>query len=387
MTASVTTTACLRLAALVLLAVVWQGSPVLAGPVPGGGGQPAPLDGSAKHVQQAACADWSVPVGTVTAAIPDATELALLVYREDRLSDPEPVAEAFDAPRRDLAAPRGAREAAKTVADPPTRAWPWRRATLPELAGITAAAAGTLYIEAAYGEPRHAGWTSHNGFDEGIRSALRLEDNSARDTAATLGDMLMGLLIAEPIVDSFATLGYRDRNWDALWQSSVINLESFTFTALVSSVLQNSIKREKPFQRDCVGGSCADEQPNRGLPSGHVAFAFTGAGLYCTHHAYQSLYDPATERALCAASLGVAAADGVLRIMADRHYATDVLAGSAIGLFSGFMLPRLLHYYWSDNQAGEGRSKPTDDGSLLKRASLSPELFKGGGGLNCTLRF
>ena len=265
--------------------------------------------------------------------------------------------------------------------------WPWRRASIGEFAGITVAAAGTLYSEAAYGEPKHADWSSHNGFDESIRNALRLHSRSAQNAVGTIGDGLMGVLIAEPIVDSFVTLGYRDRRWDTLWQTSVINLESFTFTALVSSVMQNSIKRERPFQRDCPDGSCVGEQPNRGMPSGHVAFAFTGAGLYCTQHEYLSTYDPATEHALCYASLGLAAADGVARIVADRHYATDVLVGSALGLFSGFLLPRLLHYYWSDHDSGSRSPKSGEGTSFLQRVSLSPQVSNGGGRLSCSLVF
>ena len=265
--------------------------------------------------------------------------------------------------------------------------WTWRRASPAELAGITVGAAVTLYSETAWGDPKRASWTAHNGFDDSIRDALLLHDNKAREVAGNIGDGLMGLLIAEPIVDSFYTLGYRDRNWDALWQTSVINLESFTFTSLVSSVSQNAIKRQKPFVRICPDGSCADEQPNRGMPSGHVAFALTGAGLYCTHHEYQSLYDPATERALCVTSLGLAAADGVLRIMADRHYATDILAGSAIGLFSGFLLPRLLHYYWSENGTEPSRVQNKSEGSFFKRVSLSPQILSGGGSLTCDIKF
>ncbi len=272
-------------------------------------------------------------------------------------------------------------------ADGPTKArWSWRRASLAELAGIAVAAGGTLYSEAAYGDPKRPNWTSTNRFDDGIRNALRLDSASARDAAGSIGDGLMGLLIAEPIVDSIYTLGYRDRNWDALWQTSVINLESFTFTALVSSVAQNSIKRQKPFIRECPDGSCSNEQPNRGMPSGHVAFALTGAGLYCTHHAYQSLYDPATARAICATSLGLAAVDGVVRIMADRHYATDVIAGSAIGLFSGFLLPRLLHY-WSESEPEKTGAKSTSDDSFLKHVSLTPQILNGGGSLNCDVKF
>jgi membrane-associated phospholipid phosphatase len=40
----------------------------------------------------------------------------------------------------------------------------------------------------------------------------------------------------------------------------------------------------------------------------------------------------------------LATADGVLRIMGDRHYATDVLTGAAIGFGFGYGVPTLLHY-------------------------------------------
>ncbi len=41
----------------------------------------------------------------------------------------------------------------------------------------------------------------------------------------------------------------------------------------------------------------------------------------------------------------LATGEGVLRIMGDRHYATDVLAGAAIGFGFGFGVPTLLHYH------------------------------------------
>jgi membrane-associated phospholipid phosphatase len=270
---------------------------------------------------------------------------------------------------------------------PATNGWPWRRASPAEYAGTALAVGATLYSEAVYGEPGRAGWAAHNGFDEGVRNALRLENRSGRDAANTAGDVLMGTLIAAPVLDTFLTLGVRDRRWDALWQTEMINLESFTFTGLVASVMENSIRREKPFVRNCGQGRCEDDDDhNRSMPSGHEAFAFTGAGLICTHHAFQSLYaDPTAERAACATSLGLAAATGVLRVMADRHYATDVLAGSLVGLFSGFVLPRLLHY--SRPAAAEPRAGTPGDGAIIKQVIFSPELLGGGAALTCKVRF
>ena len=231
---------------------------------------------------------------------------------------------------------------------PPDR-WPWRRAGIAEYTLVPVVAAGTLYYD-SNGRPDHPNWTNRNGFDETVRRALRVSDRSAREACSTASDVFMGVMIAAPIVDSFATLGVRDARWDSFWQTTVINAESFIFTGLVSSLMENLLARERPFQRDCVDGNCEFGDLNRSMPSGHAAFAFTGAGLMCTHHEYQSLYgDPGADRAVCASALGVSAVTGVLRILSDTHYATDVLAGSAIGLFSGFVLPRVLHYYWGSD--------------------------------------
>jgi len=262
--------------------------------------------------------------------------------------------------------------------------WRWRRAKGAEYATVSIAAIATAYFEHANGRPEEADWTSRNGFDESIRDALRLKSRSARRATGLAGDVLMGVMIAAPVLDSAATLGIRDGRWDALWQTEMINLESFTFTSLVSSLTQNLLARERPFVRDCQGGACESDLENRGFPSGHVAFAFTGAGLICNHHSYQSLYnDPAADRAACATGIGLAALDGVLRIVSDRHYATDVAAGTVLGLFSGFVLPRLLHYYHAVAQVPEKKKS----GILIKQMTVSPLISGSSTGLICQFRF
>ena len=69
------------------------------------------------------------------------------------------------------------------------------------------------------------------------------------------------------------------------------------------------------------------------FPSGHTATVFTGAEL--TRIEYGN--------AIGAAAYGVATAVGVLRVMNDRHYVHDVLAGAGIGILSAkvgyWMLP------------------------------------------------
>lgn len=164
----------------------------------------------------------------------------------------------------------------------------------------------------------------------------------------------------------------------------MVNLESFAFTSFVSSLVQNLVAREKPFAHNCRTGVCEGDQPTRSMPSGHAAFAFTGAGLVCNHHEYQSLYrDAAADRAACWTGMGLAVADGLVRIMADHHYATDVAAGAAIGLFSGYLLPRLLHY----NHLEKPKNESAGSRSGLRQLSFRPLVSAGSAGVACDVRF
>ncbi len=66
----------------------------------------------------------------------------------------------------------------------------------------------------------------------------------------------------------------------------------------------------------------------------------------------------------CAAGVGLALTDGLLRIAAGEHWATDVLASGAIALVAGYVVPYLLHFA----PPGDGRL----DGSLSLSASTGP---------------
>jgi membrane-associated phospholipid phosphatase len=83
----------------------------------------------------------------------------------------------------------------------------------------------------------------------------------------------------------------------------------------------------------------------------------TAAGLTCVHHRHVPLFGhPAADTGACVAMVLATLGTGVTRIIADRHYTTDVLVGAAIGFGSGYGLPWLLHYRARSAEAPDGAS-------------------------------
>jgi len=74
--------------------------------------------------------------------------------------------------------------------------------------------------------------------------------------------------------------------------------------------------------------------------SGHTSAAFAVAVSLATR---ASLRGDRDAWVAWAAGLPLAAATGYLRIAADRHYLSDVLAGAGAGTLFGVLVPRLLH--------------------------------------------
>src|SRR5262249_22423210 len=126
-----------------------------------------------------------------------------------------------------------------------------------------------------------------------------------------------------------------------------ISAQSFAFTAFATELIKKTTGRERPSARSCEENStesqCTSSSRNLSFPSGHTSVAFTAAGLACAFHQDLPLYDtPSGDRAMCIASMGIATLIGFLRVVADEHHLTDVIAGGALGTLSGYVLPHFL---------------------------------------------
>lgn len=93
---------------------------------------------------------------------------------------------------------------------------------------------------------------------------------------------------------------------------------SYGLMALMVNVIKNTAKEMRP------DGSTANS-----WPSGHTATAFVGATLL--HKEYGLTRSPWYS----VAGYGVATATGVMRVLNNRHWISDVLSGAGIGILSG----------------------------------------------------
>src|SRR6185369_5578788 len=121
---------------------------------------------------------------------------------------------------------------------------------------------------------------------------------------------------------------------------SLISLEAFAYSGFLSYASSAISARARPGS-GC--SSCALDTAS--FWSGHATISATSAGLTCANHAYLPLWgNPTADAAACALASSNALFTGVARIVADRHYASDVIVGAGVGFAVGFAVPTLLHY-------------------------------------------
>lgn len=242
-----------------------------------------------------------------------------------------------------VAAPTTSERAKRLAWDP---SWPRHR---PWEYGLTAATFGMLaYVQFGTYTTFKPRWEGPILFDGPARDVLRLGGFQARSDADMASDVFWGLSWAVPLADALVITLALDRNYDVALQLMAINAQAFAIVAFASRAMHKTAKRARashgpckqdPSYSETCGGSPAS------FFSGHTALTATAAGLTCAHHQFLQLYGGGwADRAACAAVILTSATTGVLRLMADRHYISDVLVGGAFGFLVGYGLPRLLHY-------------------------------------------
>ncbi len=275
----------------------------------------------------------STTLDAIAQARPQPARAALPGEFED---EDEPVSVLFAPPRED--------------APPPQLEWVWRRFQTEEYVLTGAAMAATVGLNLA--TPPAGRWRGAIGFDTGVRRRVGLDNYRSRRNARDASDLLLAATVTFPIlVDGLLSASWYHDSPDVAEQLILIDLEVFSVTLAVQSLVTTLSGRERPYGDDCGGEldeevrECRRDSRHRSFFSGHASASFAGASLVCIHRAYLPLSGGGVADALtCGTAYAAASATAVLRVAGEMHYASDVLVGAAWGTLAGLGLPWLLHY-------------------------------------------
>jgi membrane-associated phospholipid phosphatase len=223
--------------------------------------------------------------------------------------------------------------AALSAAEPRTLegGWPadYTRIGPVETAVIGGMAVGVLVVELAVSSPATPRWDSPILFDADARSVLRAGSQSGRSAAATVSDVgYIGLPAYAIGVEAGLVTWLGKGNADAALQLALINGEALALNGLLSRVVQKTSGRARPDASPAT-------TDNTSFFSGHTSTAFAMASGLCVQHSKLVIYGNVADSIVCPASLTVAATTGLMRIVADRHWASDVIAGAIFGSVVG----------------------------------------------------
>ncbi len=202
-------------------------------------------------------------------------------------------------------------------------------------AALTWAALGLLGPELA---PLSCKWCTPPTIDEKVQAALLWGNPRAAAVASDaigLAALPAGLLA----FGFFSARAAGDR--DAFWVDTLVIAEAASIAGALNVSLKYLAGRQRPYAY--YGRQAFYDDPNDrnvSFYSGHTSMAFasaTAAGTVYLLRGYRG-----APWAL-GGGLALAAFTGYLRIAADKHWFTDVLAGAAVGSLVGWAVPYLFH--------------------------------------------
>lgn len=228
------------------------------------------------------------------------------------------------------------------------------------LSGLGASMALGATIAGPAGDGPHGTGTP---FDESVRTALLPSSFDVQLLFRDTSDALLGVALSYAFIgDALIHASWLRKSADVGIQMALIDSEVTLLTLGVSQLTANAVGRERPFGRTCGSeldpdsAQCTWNDRYLSFFSTHTSLTFAMAAVTCAHHNALGLsgrhpWIP------CAVGFTAAAATAFSRIMADQHYATDVLTGAAVGTLIGFAVPA-VHYGFGRFRPG-GSASPT----------------------------
>jgi membrane-associated phospholipid phosphatase len=184
------------------------------------------------------------------------------------------------------------------------------------------------------------GWCGGPGpVDRAVRRALIAPSPKAANTASNV--MLYAAVPVFSLAVSLITTRVAGDSWIVLAEDVTIVAESFALASLVTGLVKIAARRTRPYLH--YGGGDPLYRDGSldvtGFVSGHSSMAASVAASTAT---LAFLRGRPSAPWIAVAGGAVAVTTGMLRIAADRHYLSDVLAGLVLSTAVGILVP-VLH--------------------------------------------
>lgn len=184
-------------------------------------------------------------------------------------------------------------------------------------------------------------WCNPPGIDTSVRDALKWNDIKLAARIADLDGYVLAPLFGLGSIWLSSIDDHGNDGRIARWLDDGIPIvEALTFAQLAVQTFKFTSARQRPFVHFADPSRAHETDDNMSFISGHSALPFsvaTAAGMVAHRRGYQ------LEPVIWAVGFTLAGSTAYLRIAADKHYFTDVLAGSVVGTAFGVAVPLLLH--------------------------------------------
>lgn len=236
----------------------------------------------------------------------------------------------------------------------------WRRSSVWDYVAA-AGAVGVFFLIHSQPDLKRAHWTKPLPLDRETFDAVELRSRRARNHAHSWSDHARLVNLVHPILGATSIALIRGGGLDMAWEMSVMNIQAFAFNAIGQRGSHKTAGRTRPAKERCdddpeYDKRCGRDWMHESFYGGHVAVAFTGAGLACAHHLEAELLgNPWADAIACGVGVTSASVVATTRMMNGAHWLSDNIVGGGIGFFTGWGTATLLHYrpFWrarDDNQ-------------------------------------
>jgi len=168
--------------------------------------------------------------------------------------------------------------------------------------------------------------------DEEIRDGFEDSRSSTTDDVSDIFEPFGNGAFSIPALAAFYIYGYLGKDAKAE-RTALIAVESFLVTGLFTTVIKVAAGRHRPSTGDSSTSFDGFTTDHKSFPSGHSATVFAIATVIANEYEDVPYIKPI--------SYGIATMTGLSRINDEKHWASDVFFGAALGYFTAKTLLRL----------------------------------------------